>query len=72
MTKFKNGDKCFIIESKHPRPVTIIRIDSNFAIVRFDNGGGIRISINRLKTKEEIQDYIVEPIIHGNRSPLWH
>lgn len=69
---FKIGDRCYIIESRSPRPVTVIRIDSNFAVVKFDNGGGIRISVNRLKTENEIKDLLPKTIDRGNRSPLWH
>ena len=75
MKKFKTGDKCWIMENRKPRLVTIHKLDSNFAVVKFENGGGIRISVNRLLTDEEIEKDMSSSV-QGNKSPYdydrWH
>ena len=75
MNKFKIGDKCWILENGKYRPVTVHRIDSNFAVIKFENGGGIRISVNRLLTDKEIEKNELS-CIKGYRSPYdydrWH
>lgn len=69
MSKFNVGDECWILESGRPRHVTITKINSNFAVVRFDNGGGIRVSISRLKSQNEVVESIPDTEKRNNKSP---
>ena len=45
----------YMVESNRiVRPVEIIKLVGNFAIVKFENGGGIQVSTKRLYETEEI------------------
>lgn len=53
--KYKKGSRTFIVESNHIiREVIILRVTSDFYVVRFKNRGGeIQIKGSRLFTSEE-------------------
>lgn len=45
----------YMVESNRiVRPVEIIKLVGNFAIVKFENGGGIQVSTKRLYETEEM------------------
>ena len=54
MAAFKAGDKAYIVESNRiVRECTVKRVTGKLIIIRFENGGGIQVSENRLfDTKE--------------------
>lgn len=54
MATFKAGDKAYIVESNRiVRECTVKRVTGKLIIIRFENGGGIQVSENRLfDTKE--------------------
>lgn len=50
----KQGVTAYIIESNRKiRKVTVAHVTGNMALVKFDEGGGIRVPINRLYESEE-------------------
>lgn len=50
----KEGIEAYIIESNlKVRKVTVAHVTGNLATVRFEEGGGIRLPINRLYGSEE-------------------
>ena len=50
----KEGIIAYIIESNRKiRRVTVAHVVGNMALVKFDEGGGIRVPINRLYGSEE-------------------
>ena len=50
----KEGITAYIIENNLKiRKVTVAHIISNMALVKFDEGGGIRVRLNRLFESEE-------------------
>ena len=50
----KTGETVYMIESNRIiRQVKIIKLVGNFAIVKFNDGGGTQISMNRLYKTEE-------------------
>ena len=50
----KEGIKAYIIESNLKiRKVTVAHVTGNLATVRFEEGGGIRVPINRLYGSEK-------------------
>lgn len=80
---YKAGDKAYIVESNRTvRECTVVRPAGNLIIIRFKNGGGIRVNKNRLfATKEAAEDSIPKakpkPVVaqqRGYRSPYdyWH
>ena len=51
----KTHQKVYIIESNRTvRQVEIIKLVGNFAVVKFENGGGIQVSTKRLYETEEM------------------
>lgn len=63
----KHGVTAYIIESnKKIRKVTVAHITGNMALVKFDEGGGIRVRLSRLfDTEEAARRYLgVKGIIH--------
>lgn len=49
MAAFKAGDKAYIVESNRiVRECTVKRVTGKLIIIRFENGGGIQVSENRL------------------------
>lgn len=54
MAAFRAGDKVYIVESNRiVRECTVKRVTGKLIIIRFENGGGIQVSKNRLfDTKE--------------------
>lgn len=49
----KQGEKVYMIESNRiVRPVTIVKLIGSTAIIRFENGGGTRITLNKLYETE--------------------
>ena len=56
MAAFKAGDKAYIVESNRiVRECTVKRVTGKLIIIRFENGGGIQVSENRLfDTKESV------------------
>ena len=80
---YKDGDKAYIVESNRiVRECTVVRLDGNLIIIRFENGGGIQVNKNRLfATKEAAEESISKaepkPVVaqqRGYRSPYdyWH
>ena len=57
---YKAGDKAYIVESNRiVRECTVVRPAGNLIIIRFENGGGIRVNKNRLfATKEAAEESI--------------
>ncbi len=55
--KFKKGDTAYFIESNCSiREVKILNTAGGMYLIRFDNGGGIRVKEHRLfSTKEEAE-----------------
>ena len=50
----KTGDTAYMIESNRiVREVTIVKVTGNSAIIRFENGGGTRIALDKLYNTEE-------------------
>lgn len=50
----KDGITAYIIENNLKiRKVTVAHITGNMALVKFDEGGGIRVRLNRLFESEE-------------------
>lgn len=50
----KQGVTAYIIESNRKiRKVTVAHVTGNMALVKFDEGGGIRVHLNRLFESEE-------------------
>lgn len=50
----KEGITAYIIENNLKiRKVTVAHITGNMALVKFDEGGGIRVRLNRLFESEE-------------------
>lgn len=65
----KQGDVAWIIENNRTiRECTIVRINGKFAIIRFSNGGGIQVSINRLYETEEMAQKAISK--YGNESHI--
>ena len=56
-SKYKKGDKAYFIESNcRIREVQILNYSGGIYLIRFDNGGGIRVNEHRLyNTKEEAE-----------------
>lgn len=53
-TKFKAGDKVYIVESNRViRECTVVRGGGNLYIIRFQSGGGIQVKGHRLYHSEE-------------------
>ena len=80
---YKADDKTYIGESNRiGREGTVVRPAGNLFIIRFENGGGIRVNKNRLfATKEAAEESIPKakpkPVVaqqRGYRSPYdyWH
>ena len=80
---YKASDKAYIVESNRiVRKCTVVRPTRNLFIIRFENGGGIRVNKNRLfATKEAAEESIPKakpkPVVaqqRGYRSPYdyWH
>lgn len=54
MAAFKAGDKAYIVESNRiVRECTVKRVTGKLIIIRFENGGGIQVSENRLFDTQE-------------------
>lgn len=63
----KTGVTAYIIENNRTiRKVTVARITGNMVLVKFNEGGGIRVRLNRLfDTEEAARRYLgVKGIIH--------
>lgn len=80
---YKAGDKVYIVESNGiVRECTVVHPAGNLFVIRFENGGGIRVNKNRLfAIKEATEDSIPKakskPVVaqqRGYRSPYdyWH
>lgn len=53
---YKAGDKAYIVESNRiVRKCTVLRPAGNLFIIRFENGGGIRVNKNRLLPQKKLQ-----------------
>ena len=64
----KTGVTAYIIENNRTiRKVTVARITGNMVLVKFNEGGGIRVRLNRLfDTEEAARRYLgVKGIIHN-------
>mgnify|MGYP000807529504 CR=1 FL=1 len=57
LSKFKTGDKAFILESNRIiREVTIAQCSGGMYLIKFSDGGGIQVKEHRLfATKEEAE-----------------
>ena len=55
--KFKKGDTAYFVESNYKvREVQILNTAGGLYLIKFDNGGGIRVKEHRLfSTKEEAE-----------------
>lgn len=63
----KQGVTAYIIENNRTiRKVTVARITGNMVLVKFNEGGGIRVRLNRLfDTEEAARRYLgVKGIMH--------
>lgn len=77
---YETGTEVFFIESNRIiRKATVVRRSGDFYILRFDEGGGIRLRANRLYLNREDAEKSLTPIKHetkaeGYRSPYdyWH
>ena len=65
------GDTCWIIESnQRKRPVKVLKIDQNFAVVGFHEGGGIRVRKNRLfETAAAADQYLKQVMLEYSEQP---
>lgn len=72
----KTGEEVYMIESNRIiRKVKIIKLVGNFAIVKFWEGGGTQISVNRLyKTMEEAEKKLSrnESLISCHNNQMWN
>lgn len=63
----KEGIEAYIIESNlKVRKVTVAHVTGNLATVRFEEGGGIRVRLNRLfKSEEAARRYLgIKGFVH--------
>ena len=72
----KTGEEVYMIESNRIiRKVKIIKLVGNFAIVKFEEGGGTQISVNRLyKTKADSEKKLPrnESLISCHNNQMWN
>ena len=55
----KAGDTVWFLNSGVKRKAVILRMTKSDAVIRFPEGGGIRISLNRLfESEDDIDEYI--------------
>lgn len=83
MAAFKAGDKAYIVESNRiVRECTVKRVTGKLIIIRFENGGGIQVSENRLFDTKEAAAASIQSVKstpqkikrNGSHSPYdyWH
>lgn len=54
MARFKSGDTAFLVESNRViREVTVVNCAGGMYLIKFQNGGGIRVKEHRLFDSEE-------------------
>lgn len=54
MTRMKAGDTAYLIESNRIiKPVKVVNCAGGMYLIRFENGGGIRVKEHRLFATEE-------------------
>ena len=78
--EYEIGSKAFIIESNRIlREVTIVRKNSDFYIVRFDNNGSIQLRKSRIfPTRDAAEQHLSKNVrasqTSGSQSPYqpWH